>query len=120
MAIIDRKQRTPWPKVNNFVFGLYDVQYDTDTILVVLSDHPLVRIGRVSRDYSVLFRRELCRVVILFKLHNLLLFELLVFFSLAQGHFHASVVHDCLVVVGTVILGSLKQLLLRNLENSLF
>ena len=55
MAIIDRKQRTPWPKVNNFVFGLYDVQYDTDTILVVLPDHPLVRVGRVSRDDSVLF-----------------------------------------------------------------
>ena len=55
MAIIDRKLRTPWPKVNNFVFGLYDVQYNTDTILVVLPDHPLVRIRRVSRDDSVLF-----------------------------------------------------------------
>lgn len=121
VSIIDREERTPWPKVNNFVFRLYYVQDDTDSIFVVLPDHPLVRIRCVCRDDSVLFGRELCRVVVLLKLHDLLLFELLVLLSLAQSHFHTSVVHnDCLVVVGAVVLHSLKQLLLRDLEDSLF
>ena len=99
MAVIYSEKGTSGPLFNFLEFGLYDIEYDAHTVLVVITHHALMCVCCVSDDNPVLFRGKLCRVVLLFELLDLFSFELHVFTALVKSHFHSSVVNDLSITI---------------------
>ena len=63
MAIVNPEKRALRPVLAVFVLRLHDIENDSHTVFVVVSDNPLVGIGRIRRDYSVPLGGALCRLV---------------------------------------------------------
>jgi len=99
MAVIYSEKRTSGPLFNFLEFGLYDIEYDAHTVLIVITHHALMCVCCVSDDNPVLFGGEFGRIVLLFKLLNLFSFELHVFTALVKSHFHSSVVNDLSITI---------------------
>ena len=65
MPVINCKERTPRPIVNLLELRLYDIEYDGDSVLVVVSDDALVSVRSVGLDHAALLLRRLRRLVVL-------------------------------------------------------
>lgn len=70
MAIIDSKEGTSGPILSIFEFWLDYVQYNGDTIFIVVPDDSLMSIRRIWSNHSISFAGKLCRLVGLNKLDN--------------------------------------------------
>lgn len=64
MTVINTKERTFGPYFVLAMLWLHYVEDDADTIFIVVSHKSLVRVGRVSSDYSIAFEAALSRLVI--------------------------------------------------------
>ena len=93
MSVINCEERTSRPIVNLLELRLYDIEYDGDSVLVVVSNHTLMRVGSIGHHYTVFFGRVLCWVVVLFEFSYLFLFHFFVLFSLTHGHLHSPILH---------------------------
>ena len=94
MPIIDRKEWAPGPEIYLLKLGLDYVQYDWNSVLIVISNHTLVSVSCISDNYSVFLRCKFGWIIILSELHDLFVFHLHVFFALADSHFHTTVLND--------------------------
>ena len=94
MAIVYREERTSRPVINLFEFWLDNVEYDGHTILIVVSHHALVGIGRIRDYHSILLGCKLSWIVVLFEFLNLLLFHFFVLFTLTYSHFHPTIFNN--------------------------
>lgn len=94
MAIINREERAPGPEIYLLELWFYDVQNDRNTIFIVVPDHTLVCIRCISYYDSIFLWRKLSWVIVLSELNNLLFFHLHVLFSLADSHFHSTILDD--------------------------
>jgi hypothetical protein len=99
MPVIYGKKGTPRPLLNFLEFGLYDIEYDANPVFIVVAHHSLMCVCCVSDDNPVFFGGELCRVVLLFELLDLLAFELYVLTALVECHLHTTVVYDLAIAI---------------------
>ena len=67
MAIKDTEEADLGPLCRDvrLALGLQDVEYDRDTVLIVVSDDPLICVCSVRFNHSTLFLRRLRGLVIL-------------------------------------------------------
>ena len=93
MSIVYCKERATWPVVNLFKFWLYNVEYDGDSIFIIVSDHALMRVGCISDNHPIFLRCKLGRIIIFFEFFYLFLLHLLVLFHLTHCHFHSSILN---------------------------
>lgn len=71
MAVINSKEGASRPLLYFLELGLNDIKYNAYAIFIVVSDHALMCICSIGHYDAVLFRGELCWVVLLFELLNL-------------------------------------------------
>ena len=94
MAIVDRKEGASGPEIYLLELWLDYVQNNRDAIFVIIPHHALMRIGCISDDNTILLRCILRWVIVLSEFDDLLLFHLHIFFSLADSHFHATILNN--------------------------
>ncbi len=97
MTVVNGEKRASRPVLNLFELGLNDVQNYWYSVLVVIPDHSLVRVGCISHHDAVLLGCKLRWVVILPELVDLVFFHLLIFDPLRDRHFHASISYDAVL-----------------------
>jgi len=102
MPIIDRKKTTARPHINFLKLRLNDVQYNTDSIFIVVAHHALVSIRCIGGNNSIFLAGELGWVVLRLKFSYLHALHRYVLISLLVSHFHASIVHY-LLLSGTIL-----------------
>jgi hypothetical protein len=59
VTIKNGKKRALWPSVTFFLLRLLNVEHNTNSIFIIISNDPLVSIGCISFNHSVLFDRVL-------------------------------------------------------------
>jgi len=104
MTIIDGEEGAPGPVLDLLELRLDDIQDDGHTVLVVVPDDALVRVGGVAADHAILLAGKLGWVIGLDKALDLLLLHLHVLLLLLHGHDEASVRRE--LVLGLRLLHS--------------
>ena len=94
VAIVNCKYRTTRPNFNFFKFRLDNIENNTNSIFIVVTNHSLMSISSISSDNTILLRCKFCRIIWRLEILNLLILHLNIFFSLLHSHFHSSIFYD--------------------------
>lgn len=99
MSIIYCKEWGSWPDISLFKLRLYNIQYNTNSIFIIIPNHSLMCVCSISYNYTIPFRCIFSWVVLWFELLYLHLFHLNVLFFLLQSHFHTSILNNVWVSI---------------------
>ena len=69
MTVVDPKEGAAGPVLGLLELGLYNVQNNGYSILVVVPDNPLMGVCSIRGHYTVALAGELRRLIGLYKLH---------------------------------------------------
>ena len=103
VTVVNGEKGTPRPEVKLLELWLNDIQNNRDSVLIVVSNHTLVSVGCVRGHHPVLFARKFSWVIGFFEFLNLGVLHGYVLVPLAYSHLHASVLHNCRLVVFIII-----------------
>ena len=102
MAIVDREEAASGPLVDLLELWLNDIEYYTNSILIVVSNNALMRICRIATDHTIFLTGELCRVITANIPFNLLLLHFHIFLLLLDCHDKPSIGNQLLLTFALI------------------